>query len=287
MGTASCRCVRPVFSTSANSSALRAKLPARSVAARDERAGAEEQGEPRRRRKDVVGRLAHVHVIVGMHARVGAARLAEELAGAVGEHFVRVHVVRGAGAGLIDVDDELVAQAAAQDFVGGRDDGARHAGVEPAERRVRLGGGFLDEDRGGDEIGGRAQAADGEVLDRARRLDAVVRLGGNLQLAQRIALGAEGFEPRHSILPGMLPSFFDSVLQLIIRTSTDLPPDVRAAMKTALDAEPGGHALVAGAHDHRAEHRPRGRQRRRDLPGHGHADLRDQGARRRQSNLDA
>src|SRR6476661_2820607 len=38
----------------------------------------------------------------------------------------------------------------------------------------------------------------------------------------------------------MLPSFFDSVLQLIVRTSTDLPPDVRAAMKTALNAEPSG-----------------------------------------------
>src|SRR6266487_4079405 len=38
----------------------------------------------------------------------------------------------------------------------------------------------------------------------------------------------------------MLPSFFDSVLQLIVRTSTDLPPDVRAAMKTSLDAEPSG-----------------------------------------------
>jgi fumarate hydratase class I len=38
----------------------------------------------------------------------------------------------------------------------------------------------------------------------------------------------------------MLPSFFDSVLQLIIRTSTDLPPDVRAAMKTSLTAEPAG-----------------------------------------------
>lgn len=38
----------------------------------------------------------------------------------------------------------------------------------------------------------------------------------------------------------MLPSFFDSVLQLIIRTSTDLPPDVRAAMRTARSAEPGG-----------------------------------------------
>src|SRR5437867_7154013 len=38
----------------------------------------------------------------------------------------------------------------------------------------------------------------------------------------------------------MLPSFFDSVLQLIVRTSTDLPPDVRAAMQTALHAEPAG-----------------------------------------------
>lgn len=38
----------------------------------------------------------------------------------------------------------------------------------------------------------------------------------------------------------MLPAFFDSVLDLIIKTSTDLPPDVRAAMKAALEAEPAG-----------------------------------------------
>jgi fumarate hydratase class I len=38
----------------------------------------------------------------------------------------------------------------------------------------------------------------------------------------------------------MLSSFFDSVLELIVRTSTDLPPDVRAAMRVALDAEPAG-----------------------------------------------
>jgi fumarate hydratase class I len=38
----------------------------------------------------------------------------------------------------------------------------------------------------------------------------------------------------------MLTSFFDSVLQLIVRTSTDLPPDVRAAMKHAAAAEPEG-----------------------------------------------
>ncbi|MCC7416415.1 MAG: fumarate hydratase [Acidobacteria bacterium] len=37
-----------------------------------------------------------------------------------------------------------------------------------------------------------------------------------------------------------MPSFQESVLQLIVRTSTDLPPDVRAAMKTAFGAEPSG-----------------------------------------------
>ena len=35
----------------------------------------------------------------------------------------------------------------------------------------------------------------------------------------------------------MLPSFFASMVELITRTSTDLPPDVRAAMRSAVDGE--------------------------------------------------
>ena len=46
----------------------------------------------------------------------------------------------------------------------------------------------------------------------------------------------------------MLPSFFESVLQLIVQTSTNLPPDVRAAMKHARGEEPettrAGQALA-------------------------------------------
>ena len=38
----------------------------------------------------------------------------------------------------------------------------------------------------------------------------------------------------------MLPGFFESVLDLIVRTSTDLPPDVRAAMKVAMTREKEG-----------------------------------------------
>ena len=40
----------------------------------------------------------------------------------------------------------------------------------------------------------------------------------------------------------MLPSFFDSVVSLITRTSTDLPPDVRQAMGLALATEERRHA---------------------------------------------
>jgi fumarate hydratase, class I len=38
----------------------------------------------------------------------------------------------------------------------------------------------------------------------------------------------------------MLPGFFDSVLALIVKTSTDLPPDARAAMRAAMNEEPVG-----------------------------------------------
>jgi fumarate hydratase class I len=38
----------------------------------------------------------------------------------------------------------------------------------------------------------------------------------------------------------MLPAFLDSLIELITKTSTDLPPDVRTAMRHAVGAEPDG-----------------------------------------------
>src|SRR5918998_1108877 len=38
----------------------------------------------------------------------------------------------------------------------------------------------------------------------------------------------------------MPAAFFDSVLDLIVKTSTDLPPDVRAAMQVAMRQEDAG-----------------------------------------------
>ena len=76
-----------------------------------------QDGEPHRRGKHVVGGLSHVDVVVRVHQRVLAARAAEDLGGAVGEHLVRVHVVRGAGPRLVHVDDELVAELAGEHFI--------------------------------------------------------------------------------------------------------------------------------------------------------------------------
>jgi tartrate dehydratase alpha subunit/fumarate hydratase class I-like protein len=80
----------------------------------------------------------------------------------------------------------------------------------------------------------------------------------------------------------MLPAFFDSIVSLVVRTSTDLPPDVRAAMKAALGMEAAGTqsgqalAIIAQNIDLAADGRGG------DLPGHGHAHLRGEGAGRRQ-----
>ncbi len=104
-----------------------------------------ERGQMDGRREDVVRRLAHVHVVVGVDA----------LAGQRGDHLVGVHVRRGAGAGLEDVDRELVVQLAAGDAVGGGSDPVGLVAVEQAEVGVHVGGGALDpaepaRDRGGD-----------------------------------------------------------------------------------------------------------------------------------------
>ena len=48
-----------------------------------------------------------------------------------------------------------------------------------------------------------------------------------------------------------MQQFFDSVVALIIKTSTDLPPDVRAAMKHAVETEEAGVPRRPGAQHHR------------------------------------
>jgi hypothetical protein len=84
----------------------------------------------------------------------------------------------------------------------------------------------------------------------------------------------------------MSSAFLDSVLALVVRTSTDLPPDVRAAMRVAMDQERDGTqssqalAVIAQNIDLAAD------EEGRDLPGHRHAHVRGQDASRCESDRD-
>ena len=165
---------------------------AREIAGRvQQRRAAEQQREPRRGRVHVVGRLAHVDVIVRVDQPVLASRAAEQLGRAVGQHLVRVHVVRGAGTCLIHIHHELIAERPAENLLGGADDRVANPLVETFQCDVGFGRGFLDEHGRGDQVRGSAQAADREVLEGADGLDAVIGIGGDRVLAEGIALGPE------------------------------------------------------------------------------------------------
>ena len=83
---------------------------------------AERRRDVHRGGKRVVGRLRHVDVIVGMHRRLAAERRAGELAGAVRDDLVDVHVELRAAAGHPDMQRKHVVMLPGQDLVGDLDD---------------------------------------------------------------------------------------------------------------------------------------------------------------------
>ncbi len=94
-------------------------------------------GEVDRRGKDVVGALPHVDVIVGMdRLGRGEAIAAGQFDRPIRNHLVDVHVRRGAGAGLKDIDRELIVKAAVGDFPGGGNQGLDLGGGEWVFTRI-------------------------------------------------------------------------------------------------------------------------------------------------------
>ena len=136
---------------------------------------------------DVVGRLAHVHVAVGVNPGVLALAEPEELERTVGDDLVGVHVRRGAGAALDDVDDELVQQAALFDVLAGLPDGVLLHRVDQAQIEVGQYCGVFDLRECRDEqwIRGDLRAGDREVLHRAQCLDSPVGGGRDFRVPMK------------------------------------------------------------------------------------------------------
>ena len=178
IGTASCRCVRPIFSTRANSSPFAKNACCRRRSAVEVAAEAEDQREPQGRRVGVVGGLAEVDVVVRVDVLVVALRVPEQLERDVGDHLVGVHVGRGARAALDEVGHELVEQVARDQPVARRDDRVRDPRVDDAEIAVGHRRGLLHVAEGLHEagLGRHRDARDVEVLLAAKRLHAVIRV---------------------------------------------------------------------------------------------------------------
>ena len=123
-------------------------------------------------------------------AAVRALTAGEDLVRAVGDDLVGVHVVRRAGAGLKDIDDELVAHLAVDHLLGGPCDRVGELCIELRQTLVGAGRRELDQRGRADELWMRAHAGDGEVFDGALRLRAIVGVGPDADVAQGVLFDA-------------------------------------------------------------------------------------------------
>jgi hypothetical protein len=114
----------------------------------------------------------------------------QQLAGAVGDHLVEVHVGLGAGARLPHHQRELAVVPAGEDLVGRGDDGLRLVGRQLAQVAVHLGRGALDLRQRLDQLLRLALAGDAEVLQRALRLRAPQGLGRHFDRPEGVAFDA-------------------------------------------------------------------------------------------------
>ena len=137
--------------------------------------------------KHVVGRLAHVDVVVRVHQPALAALAAQQLAGPVGQHLVDVHVGLGARSGLPDHQGEFLVVPPGQHLVGGGDDGRRLVLRQQAHQVVHDRGGAFDLRQGPDDFTRLALAGNIEVLQGALGLRAPQALGRHLHRAEGIA----------------------------------------------------------------------------------------------------
>ena len=104
--------------------------------------------------------------------------------GPVGDDLVGVHVGLRPGAGLPDVQREVLVEGAVGDLRGGTHDERPGVGIDAALAHVDLGAGQLEQAHGVHDLAGhalRARVADGEVVQRPLRLGTPVAVGAALR----------------------------------------------------------------------------------------------------------
>ncbi len=151
----------------------------------------QQRGQPHRGREDIVGGLPVIHMVVGMKVGVFAQFPAQDFVGAIGDHFIGIHMQAYPCARLKNIDHEFRVPFAIDHFLGSLDNGVGALRIHQAEFLVGLRGGTLDHAQGADKRRMSAHPGDGEIVHRARCLRTVIGLGGHLDKTKRIFFFAE------------------------------------------------------------------------------------------------
>ena len=138
----------------------------------------------------IVGRLAEIHVVVGVHRRARPDHAAQHFYCTVGDDLVGVHVRGCPGACLENVHDKLVVELAVRHFPGGLGYDIGQFRAEQPQLEIGLRRRHLNVAEGPDERAGEPQVADREVHHGSHGLGPVVGVGGHLELSHRVPLCA-------------------------------------------------------------------------------------------------
>ena len=140
--------------------------------------------------KGIVGRLPHVAVIVGVNGGFDTAGVAQAFVGAVGQHFVGIHVGLGARSRLPDGQGKLTGNGPTQHIIRRRHNGIRHRNGQQAQRlihqRRRL---FLDHQRA-NQFRRHFFNANGKIIQRPLRLRPPITVSGNLNRTKGVCFRA-------------------------------------------------------------------------------------------------
>ena len=128
-----------------------------------------------------------------MNRSFAAQRCACQLAAAVGDYFVHVHVELRAAASHPDVEREHVAVFASEDFVTGLDDEFVFLIVETLAVVVGAGSGFFQCGIGCNHFARDQILADAEMFERSLGLRAPEFIGRDFYYAQAVSLPARVF----------------------------------------------------------------------------------------------
>jgi len=153
--------------------------------------------------KRVVGRLGHVDMVVGVNRCLAPQLRAGDLAAAVGDHLIHIHVELRATARHPYVQREHVMMLAGEDLVADLNDQLMMLVVEPSACMICIRGGFLKDGVSRNHFAWDQVLANTEVLQGALGLRAPEFVSRNIYFAEAICFFAN---VRHFVFSFLYPS---------------------------------------------------------------------------------